>query len=438
MRWLLALSLLAAGCGGARQHGGDPDLAMGGGEGPDLVTGGNCTGLHCQIADCPAGSDTIVTGRLFAPNGRDPVPGAQIYVPDQGLAEFPNSVSCDLCNDVDGAAASTRTAWDGTFTLPRVPAGASIPIVFQLGRFRRVKYMEVDPCIQQSPPADPNVQGVRLPHRDAEGDAGDSIPKIAVGTGDYDQIECVLSRMGIEKFDLYSDRLPGDPPPTIGTLDALLRDGNKLNGYNILVVNCTENEFQATVSDPAVKKNLNDFVSKGGRLYITDWAYDVIEQVPEFAPYVCFEPQSIGPIMCGGGPQTPTGADSTDAYSNSALVKDDDMAQWLTQFPNVIDNTRHVQVQYSFVIVNSVADAMIYPTKTWVEGPANQYGVRPMTVTFDYNMCGRVHYSTYNTEPNAVVPDNIRFPNCKPGFSPQERLLEYLVFEIATCIGPIG
>jgi hypothetical protein len=44
--------------------------------------------------------------------------------------------------------------------------------------------------------------------------------------------------------------------------------------------------------------------------------------------------------------------------------------------------------------------------------------------------------STYNTEPNGVVPDDMRYPNCKPDFSPQERILEYLVFEIASCVGP--
>jgi hypothetical protein len=59
-----------------------------------------------------------------------------------------------------------------------------------------------------------------------------------------------------------------------------------------------------------------------------------------------------------------------------------------------------------------------------------------MTVTFDYAMCGRVHYSTFNTEPQAVVNDATRYPGCVPTFSPQERILEYLLFQIAGCVGP--
>ena len=59
-------------------------------------------------------------------------------------------------------------------------------------------------------------------------------------------------------------------------------------------------------------------------------------------------------------------------------------------------------------------------------------------VTFDYNSCGRVHFSTYNTEPNGTVNDPDRWPNnCKANFTPQERLLEYLFFNIASCVqGP--
>ena len=68
-----------------------------------------------------------------------------------------------------------------------------------------------------------------------------------------------------------------------------------------------------------------------------------------------------------------------------------------------------------------------------------RYGTRPLTVTFDYKGCGRVHYSTYNTEPNGLVVETERWPaSCKTKFSPQERLLEYLFFNVAACVGPPG
>src|SRR5207248_814856 len=107
-----------------------------------------------------------------------------------------------------------------------------------------------------------------------------------------------------------------------------------------------------------------------------------------------------------------------------------------------------VDVEFSFVVVNRVGDAM-HPTKLWASGiadggglPNQSKGRRPLTVTFDYKQCGRVHYSTYNTEPAAAVDDTMtnRYPSCgnRMTFHPQERLLEYLLFEVAQCVGPIG
>jgi len=430
---LLCVALLA-GCGSAARN--NNPITDGGGSGnPDFVPNPQmCVGLQCQIAQCDNGGDTTLSGRLFAPNGADPVPNAFVYVPNLGLPEFPTTVSCDLCGDIGAAATSTQTAYDGTFTLKTVPSGDSIPIVFQLGRFRRVINMPIAPCAAQSPAKDPNVDGVRLPHHDAELDAHDSIPRIAIATGDWDQIECVLKRMGLDRFDLYDDR-GGAPPPTVGTLQQLLTDSQKLQGYNILVVNCTQNQFESIVAQANVKQNLHDYVAKGGRLYATDWAYDVVNQIPEFASFFCFQPDSGAAAMCSMNPQTPGVADSFDAYNNNATIVDPQLAEWLTLFPGVIDNQKQVSVQYSFVVLSGVAsDMMSFPTKVWVQGPAKSYGTKPMTVTFDYMQCGRVHFSTYNTEPNGFVPDQTRFPNCVTDFSPQERILEYLMFEIASCI----
>ena len=91
------------------------------------------------------------------------------------------------------------------------------------------------------------------------------------------------------------------------------------------------------------------------------------------------------------------------------------------------------------MVVNKTGDDGKGKTKTWVQGPADGYGTRPLTVTFDYKTCGRVHYSTYNTEPDGVVNDAARWPNnCKANFTPQERLLEFLFFNIAACVNTPG
>jgi len=237
---------------------------------------------------------------------------------------------------------------------------------------------------------------------------------------------------------MFDDRGVNNPP-AIAPLAQLLGDEARLLLYNILLVNCTDNQFLSALSQPSVQKTLEKFVGSGGRLYVTDWAYDVIEQVPQFAPFLCFEPQRPpGAPMCSAGPAAQSIADSNDPYSGKNKVLDPNMAKWLHQFPSVIDPSDQVDVGYSFVVVSKASADPKTATKTWVQGPT-PFGVRPQTVTFDYKSCGRVHFSTYNTEPAGVVDDGSRWPNnCKTSFSPQERLLEYLFFDIAACLEPPG
>jgi hypothetical protein len=47
-----------------------------------------CVGLACQQMLCPAGSTTSVSGIVYAPNGTDPLPNVQVYVPNASVAAF--------------------------------------------------------------------------------------------------------------------------------------------------------------------------------------------------------------------------------------------------------------------------------------------------------------------------------------------------------------
>ena len=250
----------------------------------------------------------------------------------------------------------------------------------------------------------------------------DRIPRIAVVSGDNDQIECVLKRIGIDELDMYNGRALGtrNPPPSPERYAVHRR--KTLNNYHIVVVNCTDNQFQSLIGARGVQQNPERYVGRGGRLYVTDWAYDVIEQVPEFAPYLCFEPQKTGgaPMMYMAGPELAMSADSYNFYGGQYKVLDPEMARWLAQFPSIIDRNDRVRVDYSFVVINKVSDNADGKTKVWVDGPAMSFGNRPQTVTLDYKSCGRLHYSTYNTEPNAVVSDTARWPNnCGNKLAPQ-------------------
>lgn len=407
----------------------------------DMAQAG-CRGRFCQVPKCSGTATTEITGRLFAPNGTDPVPGATVFVPVEAVPEFPSSLTCDLCNNLPYSVTTATTAYDGSFTLRGVPAG-TFPVVLRLGRFQRVVQVETTPCVSQNIPYDSGtaMRGVRLPRRNNELSPQDRIPRIAVVSGDNDQIECVLKRIGVDELDMYNGRALGTKnPPPIAESGTLFTDEKTLNNYHIVVVNCTDNQFQSLIGARGVQQNLERYVGRGGRLYVTDWAYDVIEQVPEFSPYLCFEPQKTGGApMCMAMPEVAMSADSYNFYGGQYKVLDPEMARWLGQFPSIIDRNDRVRVDYSFVVINKVSDNADGKTKVWVDGPAMSFGNRPQTVTFDYKACGRVHYSTYNTEPNAVVSDSARWPNnCGSKLAAQERLLEYLFFNIAACVGPPG
>jgi hypothetical protein len=401
-----------------------------------------CRGRLCQVPRCPTGTTTEVVGRLFAGNGSDPVPGAIVFVPVDDVPELPSTVTCDQCNNLPAAVTTATTSFDGSFRLRGVPSG-SFPLVARLGRFQRVATVTATACVENRVDADRDTanKGLRLPRQKGELAPLDRLPRIAVVSGDYDQIECVLKRIGIDQLDMYNGRATGSTnPPPIAEQSALFTDSARLFGYDIVVVNCTDNQYQSLLAQATVKQNLESFVARGGRLYVTDWAYDVVEQIPAFAPYICFEPQSPPAApMCSGGSARPMSADSRDYYSGRSQILDPEMARWLAQFPSVIDGSSSVEVDYSFVVVAKVGDDANGKSKVWVQGPAKGYGTRPQTVTFDYKSCGRVHFSTYNTEPNGNVDDGQRWPtSCKASLSAQERLLEYLFFNVAACVGPPG
>ena len=144
---------LVAGCGSPKKPGrGDggafewPDGDVG--DPPDLSM--PCEGtLKCRQVSCGEGVTTTLSGKVYIPSGKLPLYNAIVYVPDAPLEPFKPGVTCDKC----GAIASGKpivtalTGADGSFVLENVPAGTNVPLVLQVGRWRRrVIIPEVIPC----------------------------------------------------------------------------------------------------------------------------------------------------------------------------------------------------------------------------------------------------------------------------------------------------
>lgn len=184
------------GCGGTLQCGACSLPQSCGGD-PAKPGQCGCTGVCAQVPTCAPGTTTTLTGTVWDPAGLHPLYNALVYVPndpsDPGLQPFPAGITCDVC----GATAAgnplvtTFTAPDGTFTLTGMPAGSSVPLVVQLGRWRRQFTVDVaTSCGANAVPA----KTLTMPKNHTEGD----IPRIGVLTGGYDPMECVLRKMGVQ------------------------------------------------------------------------------------------------------------------------------------------------------------------------------------------------------------------------------------------------
>ena len=435
--WLvLSLGFVSGSCDSSSKRGHAGDGGTHGGSDQGVTDPGGCEGLACYQVDCKGAPSTSVSGRVTAPNGLDPVYDALVYVPTN-VPEFPQGVQCEACNEPIGGmpVVSTHTAVDGTFTLTNVPATDGVPLIVQKGRFRRQITLNIPACQNTAL----SVDQARLPRKQSEGD----LPKMAVGVGDFDQIECVLRSIGIDQSEftapagtgavhLYNNSGGGI------SLESMLNDATKLATYNLVFVNCTGNTFDKYKNQTLTKGNLFNYVNTGGRLYVTDWAYDYMEQVPQFAPYVFFD---------GGGdvilPQPLGGAQSVwNGNDLNAQISDPTLAKWMAA-TNASPNGSLKIIGSWALALSTATDQTAYPSTTWVHGVAGGKD-RPMTVTYDYNMCGKVLWSSYHTqEPGGGGFGSIQsFPSyCKStpqSMIAQEKILEFLIFQISSCVGPVG
>ncbi|MFO0622725.1 MAG: hypothetical protein U0745_15135 [Polyangia bacterium] len=420
------------------------------------VTTPQCMGLGCKIAACPpSGSDTVVYGKVTAPNGIDPIREAIVYVPSSGVPEeFPSEVSCEVCNSPVGGVPVTQaiTGIDGTFELKRVPVTDNTPIVIQKGRWRKMTRIKVEKCERQALSA----EDARLPRTQGEG----GIPRMAVAVGNWDAIECVLRGVGLSEREfsapsgsgavhLYNNRTDGDGAPGSVNVRELLTDLKKMKQYNLIFLNCSDDTYSASLlTNAQVKKNLVDYAAAGGRIYVTDWSYDFIGQPPEFAPYICFNDNKPCTDLSPHGRFTATDGFRTGSVNPLWAEIDQshqggkNLASWMAMLadPSPGGKVKVVDDVGSWVLMRQTAqDQTKYPSTTWLWGTIKGER-RPVTVSFDYpaqNACGKVLYSSYHTREHN---ESGLFPAYCPKTKliAQEQVLEYLIFEISSCIGPIG
>jgi hypothetical protein len=258
----------------------DPDLGMIDPSSPD---DGPCTGLACQVPKCDGGVKTTISGRVYDPAGKVPLYNVLVYVPNGPVPAFTDGVSCDRCGaKVMNPVTSAVTDETGAFVLPKAPAGMNIPLVIQVGKWRRqIVIPQVNPCVDTAL-TDPQV--TRLPRNKAEGD----LPHIAISTGAGDQMECLPLRMGVDpaeftnsdgngRIHLFTGDHAQTEPLTQFDADhggttltesstALWANVNTLKKYDIVILSC-EADTNERAKTPAMRQAMYDYANEGGRVF---------------------------------------------------------------------------------------------------------------------------------------------------------------------------
>ncbi len=455
------------GCGGTLQCGStcatSGDICGGGGQPNVCGQTIPCTGLCQNQVSCDGGALTTITGKILAgvsawlnpAQAPDPVPNVLVYVRNAPLQGFSTGAACRQCSsDVSGSPlVSTHTNFDGTFTLPNVPAGVGFPLVIQLGRWRReFPISAVTACTTA------DVGSLHMPRNQGEG----NIPFSAISTGNVDPLECVLLKMGIDQTEFTPDSGTGrihvygggtlsgggsrhGPGATAGAGTrqeaALLDTGGTYMNYDQIMLPCWGSPTAKTAGERA---DLITYADGGGHFFATHYSYSWLVGNGEFDTVASWNPDYNNPgnvswtldVNKAVPPSPPAPTAGTFASWLNLIGALSNSGPTLPANPQVsISNPRHD------------ADGVANGSIDWIDGTDPDHNNSLVEhFTFDTPVggsptCGHAIFSDFHVAGIANGPDTNGqvFPaECTKSFTPQEKILEFMIWDLASCVVPSG
>jgi hypothetical protein len=445
------------GTGGARGTvggtGGDPRGTVG----LDGGTVGGCKNLQCQQTSCTQGDcvqhacangeKTTVSGKIYDPAGKVPLYNVIVYVPNAALAEFTEGVSCQKCAGTASGSpvVSALTDSSGHFVLDNVPVGPNIPLVIQVGKWRRqVAIPNVTACAD-TPFTDVNL--ARLPRNKTEG----HLPQIALSTGHSDALDCLLRKIGISDSEFTNDAGAGRVHMFVGgdgktgdqgsakltsgevfadAYQTLFADYTKMLRYDVLILQCEGEQLEASKTRAPNSLNMKKYADNGGRIFAEHLHFPWFRKGP--VPW----PATATWIGVGTDLNTVTGAVDT------SFPKGMSFADWLIA---VGASTTRGQIPL-MMAQHSVDAPLPVGTQRWIYTDTPTASVQYMTFntpveeTTD-NQCGRAVFTDLHvgvgsgtSHPDVAFPMGCTAPTLD--MSPQEKALEFMLFDLSSCVLP--
>ena len=439
------------GCGGVIASCGSctaPDIC-GGGSKPSVCGSGApvtpaCVGLACKQVKCPTGT-TSLSGVVYDPAGLRPLYNAVVYVPNAKVGPLSAGASCDKC----GAAVSgsplvtTLTNEKGQFTLNDMPVGTDIPLVIQIGKWRRQVTVTTNSCKDTVAAKDLT----RLPRSKAEGD----LPHIALATGSADPLECLLRKIGIAdaeftnpsgtgRVNLFSGSSDIFFPPTVSyssklggatfpTADTLWSSDTALKAYDVVLLGCEGTPTTANKSAAALTA-MQKYTSEGGRVFGEHYHYVWLQSGP--APW-----PSIASWVDGSFFATPM----TDTI-NTKFPKGSSMSSWLVNV-GASPTASQIKVTDGRHSIASLLDTTNTTEWIYAKDQKDDGGttVPYATEYFSFNtplgaaadaQCGRFVFSDIHVSSGDTTGSSFPDGCTTTSMTPQELALEFMFFDLAS------
>ena len=436
----IAVAMLAVACGSSGKGSGFDDGSGDGGAG-DGSTGqfgsdggdgsAQCIGLQCKKVSCPGGGTTSISGQVMDPMGLNPLYDVAVYVPSTlPLPDLPQGMSCDHCGaTLLNPAASALTDEDGKFQLTDVPVDKAIPVVIQVGKWRRMFTIDVNQCSDNPMPAP-----LTLPKNGSEGD----MPQMAVAVNGYDALECLLYGMGVDQAEFVTGTATGGHIHEFssGQNAALWASEDTLKPYDITLLDCEGQETPGNKSD-AILQGMHDYAGHGGKIFATHYHYIWIKGTStDVSPTVNAPADFKGTANWKSTESAGAGGSGTFTV-NQSFPKGASFAKWLVNV-GASGTLGSITLKDYSDTVNSVNS----PTTSWISNSSNtEYMSFNAPVGVDDSLqCGKVVFTDLHVTSSAVSSLN----KCKfqssttgdrsKGLTPQQKALEFLFFDLSSCV----
>jgi len=382
------------------------------------------TGLCRQQVSCPAGQTTTVSGTVYAPNGVDPLPNVLLYIPNATVPAFVPGVACQAPGQLPGGSpiVGTTSAVDGTFVLSNVPVGSNIPLVIQIGRWRRqVTIPGVAQCTN-------TAFSTRMPQNQSEGD----IPKIAIVTGSQDALECVLRKIGVAdseftdggglgRIQIYKGAgSPGAQISSATPSENLLMDTQAgVNAYDVVMYGCQGTPFAKSATQLS---NLVAYANAGGRVFATHLNYTWLFKNPPFDGTATWAVRQS---------DLPDGLATVD----QTFPGGKNLADWLQ-----LVGATTTKGQMAIATPRKDQNGVVPPTQSWLtlndsahNNPVLQFTFNTPVGAASAQQCGRILFNEYHVEnpTSNIVGSSFPTECSSQAMTPQEKLLEYSLFDLS-------